>query len=270
MNNKGEKRHQNIHLGGTARSPDDVRAIHAMGLDFAEIPIIDPEAFLEKVEDYKRLKKELGLYYLCHGPREGDPNDMQGLEGEYLPRILRVLPLMSRLKMSVLTIHLWLDRRFVNEDVITLKLGLLKRIIDRAGEYNIVVCLENLSEKATDLREAFQLIPALRLTLDLGHAQLLTENNRSYEFLEHFPEKIKHIHLHDNRGGSSYRDDLHLPPGEGIIDFAAIFEKILESRYKSTITLELRPPIIEACLGYVRGLLGLKGRAGIKNPEGHG
>jgi len=270
MDSKGEKQHRDIHLGGTARSPDDIRAIHAMGLDFAEIPITDPEAFLEKVEDYKKLKNELGLYYLCHGPREGDPNDKGSLEGDYLPRILRVLPLMSRLKMSVLTIHLWLDRRFVNEDVISLKIGLLKKIIDRAGEYNIIVCLENLSEKAADMREALQLIPALRLTLDLGHAQLITEINRSYEFLDHFPKKIKHIHLHDNRGGSSYRDDLHLPPGEGIIDFEAIFEKILENRYKGTITLELRPPVIEACLGYVRGLLGRKSRTGIKNPAGHG
>jgi len=53
------------------------------------------------------------------------------------------------------------------------------------------------------------------MTLDLGHGELLCEENRSLGFIEKFPERIKHVHLHDNRGGNSPTDDLHLPPGEG-------------------------------------------------------
>ena len=102
------------------------------------------------------MKEKLGLYYLCHGPREGDPNDKQGLENDYLPRILQVLPLMPRLEMSLITIHLWLDRRFVKDDVILLKIGLLKKIINKAAENNVLVCIENLSEKATDMEGAFR------------------------------------------------------------------------------------------------------------------
>ncbi|MEE9611249.1 MAG: sugar phosphate isomerase/epimerase [Desulfatiglandales bacterium] len=244
-----------IHLGGTARSLEDVQRLHNLGLQFAEIPITDPGKFADQVKDYKGLRDKLGLYYLCHGPREGDPNDTRSLENEYLPKVLQILPLMTQLKMSLLTVHLWLDQRFVKQDVVSFKIGLLRKITDIATEAGITICLENLSEQASDMAAVFDELPSLYMTLDLGHAQLLTEGNRSYEFIRQCPERIKHIHLHDNRGGHSYRDDLHLPAGEGIVDFEKIFNRLEGIGYDRTITLELKPPEIKKCLGYVKKLL---------------
>ena len=63
------------------------------------------------------------------------------------------------------------------------------------------------------------------------------------------------MHLHDNRGGNSPDDDLHLPLGRGIIDFKAIFEAVKSPGYSGATTLELRPDEIEQCLGYVKKLL---------------
>ncbi len=245
----------NLHLGGTARSTDDVRRLHALGLQFAEIPITDPQKFRDLVKAYKDLRERLGIYYLCHGPREGDPNDMGGLEKVYMPKILEILPLMSELNMSLLTLHMWFDARFVKEEVIQLKIDLLRRIIQKAARLEITICLENLSETAFHMAIPFHDLPMLYLTLDLGHAQLLTDVNTSYGFIEKYPGRIRHIHLHDNRGGDSYRDDHHLVPGEGIIDFESIFKKLKEIAYNRTITLELTPPEIAKCLGYVKELL---------------
>jgi sugar phosphate isomerase/epimerase len=247
-----------IHLGGTARSLEDVRRLHNLGLQFAEIPITNPAKFTDLVKDYKDLMDKLGLYYLCHGPREGDPNDTRRLENEYLPKVLAILPLMTQLKMSLLTVHFWLDQRFVKQEVISFKIGLLKRIIDTAADVGITICLENLSEQASDLAAAFKDLSSLNMTLDMGHAQLLTEGNRSYEFIKQCPKRIKHIHLHDNRGGHSYHDDLHLPAGEGIVDFEKIFNLLRGIGYNRTITLELKPPEIKKCLGYVKRLLSQK------------
>ena len=244
-----------IHLGGTARSPEDVKHLHNLGLQFAEIPITNPQRFSDLVNEYNDLKDQLGISYICHGPSEGDPNDMRGLEKQYLPKALEVLPLMTRLEMSLLTLHLWFDPRFVKGQVIRFKIGLLERIIKEATGRGILVCLENLSETASHLSIPFNNLPLLYLTLDLGHAQLVTGINRSYGFIEQYPERIKHIHLHDNRGGDSYLDDLHLIPGEGIVDFEKIFRKLKEMDYDRTITLELKPPEIEKCLGYVKELL---------------
>lgn len=51
--------------------------------------------------------------------------------------------------------------------------------------------------------------------------------------------------------------DLHLPIGEGVIDFKGVFSRLRAMGYDRTITLELKPPEIEASLPGVRKLLGL-------------
>jgi sugar phosphate isomerase/epimerase len=244
-----------IQLGGTARSPEHVESLHHLGLKFAEITIANPSTFSNIVSEYVYLKDRLGISYVCHGPREGDPNDLSQLENEYLPKVLDVLPLMTELEMPHLTLHLWLDPRFVNKESITFKTDLLRRIIHEASNRGIVVCLENLSETATHLSVVFEALPSLHLTLDIGHAQLLTEVNTSYDIIKRYPERIWHVHLHDNRGGNSAVDDLHLLPGEGIVDFEKIFGKLKEINYERTVTLELKLTQIKKCLGYVKALL---------------
>jgi sugar phosphate isomerase/epimerase len=244
-----------IHLGGTARSPDDVISLHKLGLQFAEITITNPADFRFVEDKYRTLARMTDFYYLCHGPREGDPNDMDTLETIYFPKLLQILSIMSTLEMRLLTLHLWLDPRFVLEETIGYKIGFLKSLTERVSDTGITVCLENLSENAAHLAEAFAAVPLLNLTLDLGHAELLSRENTSFGFLENCPERIKHIHLHDNHGGTSPADDLHLPVGEGKIDFYRIFQKLHAVDYKGTMTLELPPHQIESCLGYVKNLL---------------
>jgi sugar phosphate isomerase/epimerase len=243
-----------IQLGGTARSSEDVRSLHELGLRFAEIPIENPAEFRPLLEPYRALSRATGFFYLCHGPREGNPNDIHTLESVYFPKLIEVLSIMPELEMRLLTLHLWMDPRFVLKKVILYKTGFLERLTERASGSGITVCLENLSESALHLAEVFAAVPLLNLTLDLGHAELLSEENTSFGFLENYYERIKHIHLHDNRGGASPRDDLHLPVGEGKVDFGRIFQKLHALGYEGTITLELRPAQIKSCLGYVRSL----------------
>jgi sugar phosphate isomerase/epimerase len=99
----------------------------------------------------------------------------------------------------------------------------------------------------------------------MGHAQILAKTNRSRGILEAFPDRVRHLHVHDNRGGQTPGDDLHLPIGEGAIDFLPLFGKLREIEYSGTMTLELRPEEIARCLGTLKGLLG---RAGLTVREG--
>lgn len=244
-----------VRLGGTARSPEEAACLYGLGLSFAEIAISDPLAFRAVRDEYRKISRSTGLFYLCHGPREGDPNDIKTLETVYFPRLLEVLSIMPELDMRLLTVHLWIDPRYVHKQTITYKIGFLDRLVEKAQGSGLSVCIENLSEQACDLAEAFACVPQLNLTLDLGHAELLSNENTSFGFIEKFPERIRHIHLHDNLGGSSAGDDLHLPLGEGKIDFEKIFKKLYEANYQGTMTLELRPAQIESCLGYVRALI---------------
>jgi len=244
-----------ILLGGTAKSPDDVIFLHKLGLRFAEITIMNPADFRLLHDKYRALPRVGDFFYLCHGPREGDPNDLHTLETIYLPKLLQILDIMPELEMRLLTLHLWMDPRFVSEEAVAYKISFLTRIIQRASGSGIVVCLENLSENVVHLAEVFAAVPQLNLTLDLGHAELLSKENTSFGFLENCPDRIKHIHLHDNHGGTSPDDDLHLPPGEGKIDFQKIFQRLHAVHYTETITLELQPGQIESCLGYVKRLV---------------
>jgi sugar phosphate isomerase/epimerase len=244
-----------IELGGTARSPEDVISLKNLGLQFAEITPSNDGQFMKQIDRYNELKRSLNTYYLAHGPREGDPNDIENLEKNYFDKIKKILPLVEQLGIRLLTVHLWLDKRFVRPHVIVFKYDLLQRIIDIASEKGIVICLENLSEQVSDLEHFFYKLPGLGMTLDLGHAQLLTKENNSIEFIKSYHEKIKHIHMHDNRGGDSAKDDIHLPPGRGIIDFKSIFNELKEVKYNRTITLELKPYEIEKCFDYVESLI---------------
>jgi len=242
-------------LGGTARSPDDAAALIDMGLSFAEISVPDAERFRKDLPQYRALAEGAEFFYLCHGPQEGNPNDIESLEKSYLPRVLRMLDLVREIGSKTLTIHLWMDPRFVAPRAIHYKVGFLKRVVQVANRSHININIENLSESHRDFLPVFDAIPELGMTLDLGHAQLLTSRNRAFGFIAHCPERIRHIHLHDNNGGASAEDDLHLPIGQGKVDFLSIFASLKTINYNGTMTLELRPEQIRACLNKVVELL---------------
>jgi sugar phosphate isomerase/epimerase len=244
-----------IALGGTARNPEDVTMLHDLGLDFAEISLKDMSNFARSISGFVEMRSKTNLFYLCHGPNEGDPNDTTYLKEHYLPSILDILDIMPKLDMSLLTLHLWVDHRFVKAPVIDLKIDLLREIIDTARERKITICLENLSESSIDLDKLFKALPQLYLTLDLGHAQLLRPKTTAFDLITAYPHRIKHLHLHDNMGGNSVNDDLHLPVGDGNVYFYGILGALKEAGYTGTATLELKPEEIKRCLAFVRTLL---------------
>jgi sugar phosphate isomerase/epimerase len=244
-----------IALGGTARSPDDVAMLYDLGLDFAEVSLKDMSSFTKSISDFTELRSKTNLFYLCHGPNEGDPNDTAYLREHYLPSILEILDIMPMLNMSLLTLHLWVDHRFVKPHVINLKIELLEQIIEKAGKSDIKICLENLSEDCKDLDKVFKALSQLYLTLDVGHAQLLRSKTTAFDLITAYPHRIKHLHLHDNLGGNSVDDDLHLPVGDGNVDFCGILGALKEAGYRGTATLELKPEEIKRCLAFVRTFL---------------
>ena len=98
-----------------------------------------------------------------------------------------------------------------------------------------------MSERTESFGPAFNAIPDLRMTLDIGHAQLLSQHNTSFRFIEDHFSRIAHLHVHDNHGGTSVKDDLHLPLGDGIVDYPAIIASLMNRGYDSTITMEVKP-----------------------------
>jgi sugar phosphate isomerase/epimerase len=134
--------------------------------------------------------------------------------------------------------------------VLTEKTRALKEIVEYGRRNSVAINLENLSETAEDFESVIDEVPDLGLTLDVGHANLNGSENKSISIIEKFGKLIRHVHLHDNRGGQSKDDDLHLQIGAGTIDFWEIIESLMGVGYEGTMTLEVKPEFQE--IGKVR------------------
>lgn len=228
-------------IGGRAHSIEEIHAVGRLGYPYAEISLYAPEQVKADFAELVELKRRYGIDYLAHYPNEGNPLNLEKLRDRFVPRMKRLFELSAELGIGKGTFHFWLDSRRLAPEVVDRKIGMIAEMAQAAGEAGIVLCLENLSESYGDFLPAFERAPSLAMTLDIGHAQLLTKENTSFGFIEHCFSRIAHLHVHDNRGGMSVADDLHLPLGEGIIDYQAIFALLKAKAYSSTITMEVKP-----------------------------
>jgi sugar phosphate isomerase/epimerase len=238
--------------GGPASSPEEIAALRALGFDFAEVVI--PGAMARRLWWESGVKNESsdGCRLIAHGPTvEEPPDDLVYLRNKYLPALMATVDTAYRMQIKLLTVHLWMDARFIPPLVLADKRKALKELIEYGLRNGVAVCLENVSETAADLEIVVEEIPNLQLTLDIGHAQLMASENASFEIVRRFGKLIRHLHVHDNMGGDTFADDLHLPIGDGSIDFPAILKGLIRSGYDGTMTLELKP---KALLSSFKGL----------------
>jgi len=119
------------------------------------------------------------------------------------------------------------------------KVDELRKLIWVAEENDITLCLENTEEKPSEIRKIIDKIPKLWFCLDIGHANIF--GNTPSGFITHLRELTEHVHIHDNHGGDSEADDIHLIPGEGNIDFSKTLQDLLRINYDGDFTLELSP-----------------------------
>jgi sugar phosphate isomerase/epimerase len=117
-----------------------------------------------------------------------------------------------------------------------------------------IITLENTEEDLNTLKEIFDRIPKLAFCLDIGHANLVPAGSKSIDLIQQFRNILKHIHIHDNVGGDSEKHDIHLPIGEGNINFEPIFKKLKQVNYTGNITIELYKPEFEARIKSIKRL----------------
>jgi len=228
-------------IGGRAHSIEHVKEIVDLGYPFAEICLYDPDKVMEELKDFIDLKQNNDIYYLAHYPNEDNPADPDIMRKKYLPKMKKLIDLSTELDIKKGTIHYWMDKRWAEPSLIKDKLDILKELVEYATSQNVIICIENLSEQYDSFKAAIDIIPDLRITLDIGHGQLLSDENTSFDIVKHLFSKIEHVHVHDNFGGTSVKDDLHLPLGEGKVDYPKILTSLKNKGYDSTITMELKP-----------------------------
>lgn len=130
------------------------------------------------------------------------------------------------------------DRKFIIEK----NLQSLRELFVEARRSGVGLMIENLPgtfNSVMQLSELMDPLPELGLHLDIGHANLLNDRNTTGELLTAYGSRVRHVHLHDNKGGSA---DLHLPLGAGTIEVAHYIQLLQSAGYDGTITLEVFSP----------------------------
>lgn len=127
------------------------------------------------------------------------------------------------------------DRAFTVER----NLESLRELLRYGKNAGVGIMIENLPgnfNSAQQLSELLDPLPELGLLLDIGHANLMTPTNTTREIVARYGKRIRHVHLHDNRGGAL---DLHLPLGTGNVNVADAVQTLKSCGYDGTITLEV-------------------------------
>jgi sugar phosphate isomerase/epimerase len=221
----------------------EIRWMAEMGLDFLDLTLEPPAAASWKV-DAKAIREalkdhDMGVightaYYLPIA------SPFEGLRKAAVEELSRCLYLFAEVGVEWMNIHPdryapMHDRAFyIERDLMSLReLALVSE------ETGVGLMIENLPgdfNTVSQLGELLDPMPALALHLDIGHANLQTPYNTTDEILSVYGDRLRHVHLHDNKGGSA---DLHLPLGAGTIDVETHLRSLKAAGYDDTITLEV-------------------------------
>ncbi len=110
-------------------------------------------------------------------------------------------------------------------------------LLDYARKNGVEAALENvmhpfLMKTAEDFAKFYaETNENIGIVLDTGHANI---TNALDDFLSHLPQKIGHIHAHDNNG----KYDEHLGIGRGNIDWNNFAKKLKQASFDKTIVVE--------------------------------
>jgi sugar phosphate isomerase/epimerase len=112
-----------------------------------------------------------------------------------------------------------------------------KRLLESdAKKRGVKIIWENTYENNFELfDEILEVSPDTRFCLDCGHCNCFADFT-PVEFIDRYGEKVVHLHLHDNDG----KEDSHLPPGSGSVDFSALFNSIGKSKIENAV-FEIEP-----------------------------
>lgn len=182
------------------------------------------------------------------------------VEREALRQVRSAVRAAGALNVEVVTVHaVPRHQRIPPDEFMTRLVNVMRALGDEAARVGTRIGLENWRYPAdpdehVDLLDAID-HPAVGATLDVGHiaywfqrdgvtsladdAAITLYNQRLVTLIDRLGKRIIHVHAHDARA-SDLRD--HLPVGQGIIDFDAVMERLLQLSFEGLFLLELQVP----------------------------
>jgi sugar phosphate isomerase/epimerase len=224
----------------------EIRWMAEMGLDFLDLTIEPPAAASWRIRPHeiRRALSDHGMHVVGHTAFYlplGNP--FEGVRRAAVDELKRCLDCFCDIGARWMNIHP--DRHAPMHDrsfYIARNLESLRDLIEYGRNCPVGLMIENLPgdyNSAQQLGELLDPLPELGLHLDIGHANLIVPHNTTREILAAYGDRLRHVHLHDNKGGHA---DLHLPLGAGTLDVKGEVGALQDSGFDSTITLEVFTP----------------------------
>ncbi|MGH2819815.1 MAG: sugar phosphate isomerase/epimerase family protein [Actinomycetota bacterium] len=214
------------------------------GFDFMDLSLEPPGAWLPEGREVARLAGDLGLDLVGHTawylPIASPFTEMRKLARELF---VRSLDTFAQAGVGLVNIHPDYRIPLHPQDVIRkINAEVIGAICEDAAERDIKLMVENVDRTfatAEEMAVVLDAVPDAAFHLDVGHANLRLgpgEPNRTEAFLGAFGDRLAHVHVSDNRGGT---DDLHLPLGAGFVDWRRAVRALKQTGYDGTVTLEV-------------------------------
>jgi sugar phosphate isomerase/epimerase len=228
---------------------DEFREIADLGFDYAELTIDAPEATPKKVLAQRKevldFLSSRNLQLVSHLPCFVSTADLyESIRRASREEVLKALEASFQLGVKKAVLHpsyvVGLGK-YVKDEVKKLGYEFLETVYVQANDLGITLCLENVTPmemwlcEPEEFIDVFKKFDKMKLTLDLGHANIQTKESIVHEFIRLHGKKIAHLHASDNFG----KEDVHLPLGCGKIKFDEIFSEIKKTGYDDTLTLEV-------------------------------
>lgn len=221
----------------------EIKWMSQMKLDFIDLTFEPPLAAVWKVnaKEIAKAIKDFGLQVVGHTayylPIASPFDSLRAAAVDELKRCLEAFAIVGAKWMNIHAdgkAPLHADNYHVFRNIQS-----LEDLIPLSKETGVGLMLENLPGKfntVTQMSPVLDPLPEVGLHMDIGHCNLMTEQNTATELIAAYGHRLRHVHLHDNKGGHA---DLHLPLGCGNIDVAHYVRMLKSKGYDGTITLEV-------------------------------
>lgn len=237
---------------------EELRWITALKMDFIDLTLEPPAAAVWQV-DLKELGKvlsEAGLGVVGHTAFYLPiANPFEEVRRGAVAEMRRCLDAFAQLGAKWVNFHP--DRHtpmHEREFFVKRNLQSIGELLEYARQIGVGVMVENVPGEFNTVKQLGELLdpaPELGLHLDIGHCNLMVRENTADSILAAYGNRLRHVHLHDNKGG---HHDLHLPLGTGTVDTPRYVRELKAVGYDGTITLEVFSPD-RYFLAYSRDLL---------------
>jgi sugar phosphate isomerase/epimerase len=221
----------------------EIRWMSEMGLDFIDLTLEPPGAASWTVNprEIRAALRDYALGVVGHTPYYlpiGSP--FESLRRASLDELKKCLEQFSEIGARWMNVHPdryapMHDRAFsIERDLLS-----LQELVEHGNQFGVGIMVENLPGSFNTVSQLSELLDPLRdlgLHLDIGHSNLLVDFNTAGDLIQAYGARIKHVHLHDNKGGA---EDLHLPLGAGSLEVSRYVGALKKSGYDDTITLEV-------------------------------